>query len=319
MRHVILIAYDQFSDISVEQRVLGEISAQIQRVDSLEDGDVAALLSEASALMVTIQDVSAELLERMENCKIVSRVGTGVDSIDIEAATAQGIWVTNVPDYAVDEVATHTVTLLLALARRLPAWMEATRQGLWDGHVGRPIYRLSGQTIGLVGFGRIGKATAKKATGLGLRVLVNDPFVEPAEIVEHGAEPADWQELWRTSDYVSLHAPLNEKTKGMVDRGTLSLMKDGSYLINTARGALVDEGALKEALDQGQIAGAALDVMSDEPPPTDHPFLRDRRVIITPHIGWYSEHAGDEVRVKAARDVVRVLSGMKPSRPVNAL
>ncbi len=317
MNHTVIVAYDQFSDVSVEQGVLDEVDGRIERIENLAAPGLTPLLSEAAALMVTVQQVTDEVLARMDHCKIVSRVGTGIDAIDVEAATARGIWVTNVPDYAVDEVATHTLSLLLALARRLPAWTESTRNGRWNDDIGRPIYRLSGQILGLVGFGRIGRATAKKAIAIGLNVIVFDPHLSSSEIQEHGVVPVSWEEIWRSSDYVSLHTPLNEKTQGMVDEVTLGMMKEGSFLINTARGGLINEQALLQAIERGQIAGAALDVMVQEPPPADHPLLQERRIIVTPHIGWYSEDSGHEVRTKAAEDVARVLRGQEPARPVN--
>jgi D-3-phosphoglycerate dehydrogenase len=278
-----------------------------------------AAMREAAALMVTIQPVTADMLAQMPLCKIVSRAGTGVDAIDIEAATGRGIWVSNVPDYSIDEVSTHAIALLLAHARRLPALIDSTRNGVWDYRVVPPIVRLKGQTLGVVGFGRIARVVCAKARGLGLEVLAYDRFVADRDVEAEGATPVSFETLLQRSDFISLHTPLTDTTRGIIDRRALELMKPDAFLINTARGALVDEDALIEALRAGTIAGAALDVLPVEPPSADHPLLHEPRALITPHIGWYSEAASRDMRVRAAEEVVRVLRGGKPRSRINQL
>jgi D-3-phosphoglycerate dehydrogenase len=263
--------------------------------------------------------VPASLLNTLPRCRIVSRVGTGLDAIDIPAATARGIWVTNVPDYAVDEVSTHAITLLLALARRLPRLLASTQQGVWDSTLARPFPRFKGQTLGVLGFGRIGSATAAKARGLGLNVIAHDPYVSPQTIEALGVQPVAADRLWRESDFLSLHTPLTDETRQIITAQVLAQMKPSALLINTARGALIDEAALQAAVRSGHIAGAALDVLSIEPPPPDHPLLHDERILITPHYAWYSEDSSRQVRVSAAEEIVRVLRGEKPRCPANQL
>jgi D-3-phosphoglycerate dehydrogenase len=267
--------------------------------------------------MVSIQHVTADVIAGLQKCRIISRVGTGLDAIDIPAATQRGIWVTNVPDYSVDEVSTHAVALLLAYARRIPSLVESTRRGSWDKMFVRPIQRLRGQTLGLVGFGRIGQAVADKARGFGLAIIVYDPYVEAQKLEALGVRPVDLETLLRTSDYISLHAPLTDSNQHIINAQALAQMKPTAFLINTARGALIDEDALVKALRDRQIAGAALDVFAVEPPAPDHPLLREERAMITPHIAWYSEAANHDVRVRGAEEVVRVLRGERPNYPVN--
>ena len=267
--------------------------------------------------MVTIEPVTAELIGQMARCRIISRVGTGLDAIDVAAATERRILVTNVPDYSVDEVSSHAVALLLSYARRLPDLLSATRQGIWDGAVVRPFQRLHGQTLGLLGFGRIARAVAVKAQGLGLRVLAHDPYVSPAAMEAAGVRRVGWETLLGSSDFVSLHVPLTDSTRQVVNAPALARMRPTALLINTARGGLVDEAALLAALNSGQIAAAALDVLAEEPPAPDHPLLRHPRALVTPHVGWYSEDANQDVRVRAAEEVVRVFRDEPPRCPVN--
>lgn len=315
----VIIAYDEFPDTQVEEEILRAVNAEVVHTRNLSSTESLQAASESDALMVTIQPVPATLLRRMTRCKIVSRVGTGLDAIDIPAATAQGIWVANVPDYSVDEVSTHAIALLLAQARRLPRLIETTRRGVWDSKSVRPFDRLQGQTLGLVGFGRIARAVARKAQGLGLNVIAYDPFIDASVIEAAQVRTVNFETLLRTSDFISLHTPLDESSRHIMNSSAFAQVKPTAFLINTARGALVDADALVEAVRAGKIAGAALDVLEVEPPPPDHPLLREERIIVTPHIGWYSEAANHDVRVRGAEEVVRVLSGGAPRNPVNQI
>jgi D-3-phosphoglycerate dehydrogenase / 2-oxoglutarate reductase len=315
----VVIAYADFPDTALEDDILKTIGATIVRVGGLESPEQLEAARQADGLMVSIQSVPASLLNSMARCRIVSRMGTGLDAIDIPAATARGIWVTNVPDYAVDEVSTHAISLLLALARRLPRMLASTQQGVWDSSLARPFPRLRGQTLGVLGFGRIGRATAAKARGLGLEVIAHDPYVSAQTIEALGVQAVDAERLWRESDFLSLHTPLTDETRQVVNAQTLARVKPTAFLINTARGALVDDAALLQAVRSGQLAGAALDVLSVEPPPPDHPLLHEEHILITPHYAWYSEAASREVRVSATEEIVRVLRGDRPRCPANQI
>ena len=316
---IILIAYTPHPDLSVERQVLNAIQVDLHHVPELDSPEAVDLLANASALMVTIEEVSADLLAKMRKCRIVSRVGTGLDAIDVKAATGHGIWVTYVPDYAIDEVSTHTIALLLSLARRIPALIRNSRSGVWDANSMRPFPRFKSQILGILGFGRIGQDTAAKARGIGLRVIAYDPHVAEGAMEALGVKSVDYETLLRSSDYISLHMPLDDTTASVINAETFAMMKPTSFLINTARGALIDEHALLMAVRNDQIAGAALDVLAEEPPPADHPLLTEDRIIVTPHVGWYSEDADRDVRAKGAEEVARVLQGDRPRSPVNSL
>src|SRR3954453_9779626 len=319
MGPIVIVAYHDYDypDMTVEEEILGAIDARIVQVKDLLGPNQS--LRQAEALMVTTRPVTAEMLARLPRCRIVSRAGVGVDEIDIEAATQRGIWVTNVPDYGIDEVSTHAIALLLAHARGLPPLLDATRQGIWDYRIVKPLVRLRGQTLGVIGFGRIGSAVAMKGRGLGLNVLAHAPFVADTVVEGAGVKPVSFETLLQEADFVTLHTPLTQMTRGMIDSRALARMKPNAFLINTARGALVDEEALREALAAGRIAGAALDVLSVEPPDTDHPLLHDPRVWITPHSAWYSEAAAYDMRAGAAQEVVRVLRGEQPRSRINQI
>jgi D-3-phosphoglycerate dehydrogenase len=313
----VVIAYGERAQTPLETDLLEGMGYQVRHLSGIPV-PLGRELEDADAVLVTVQEITDTMLEAMPACKIIARVGTGLDSIDLAAAARRGILVTNVSDYSVDEVSTHAITLLLAWARRLPQYLDLVRDGRWDSTGAGTIRRLRGQTLGLAGFGRIGQATAVKALGLGLRVLVCDPFRPAGEVVAAGAEPADWAALLAESDYLSLHVPLTPQSAHLIDAAALRAMKPSAVLINTARGGLVDQAALAAAVRAGDIAGAALDVLAQEPPPGDEPLLSDPRILITPHTAWYSQEAQRDVAVRACEDVQRVLSGRPARSPANA-
>jgi len=309
----VVITYQGLGATPLEATVLQQTGARITFVDTLDAPEVRT----AEALLVTTQQVTAATIATLERCQIISRVGVGLDNIDIPAATARGIWVTNVPDYAIDEVSMHAIALLLTQLRRVNAYAARTRQGGWDGSDASTMRRPGQVTLGVLGFGRIGSAAAAKGRGLGLRVIAHDPGVDPATIRAAGVESVGWETLLRTSDYLSLHVPLEAGTRQIMDRRAFALMQPHAYLINTAQGGVIDEAALQKPLQEGRLAGAALDVLTTEPPAPDHPLLRDPRVTITPHIARGSAEASKDVRRKGAAEVVRVLRGERPLFPAN--
>jgi D-3-phosphoglycerate dehydrogenase / 2-oxoglutarate reductase len=315
----VVIAYDGFGDALVERQILQAIDANIIQFAGLDTLEAQTAARKADAIMVTIQKVPAELIATLECCRVISRAGTGLDAIDIPAATAQGIWVAYVPDYSIDEVSSHTIGLLLSHARGIPRLVESTRAGSWTHKLVAPLRRLRGQTLGLLGFGRIGQAVAIKARALGLEIIVHDPYLAEQIITDAGARPVDREMLLRESDYLSLHAPLTDANMRFLDAQALALMKPTAFVINAARGGLIDEEALLQAVQSRQIAGAALDVLTVEPPPLDHPLLHEPGIMITPHSAWYSEDANHDVRVRASEEVVRVLRGERPRCPVNEI
>ena len=320
--HTIVYASDEF-DMTVEKRVLGALDADIICLHDLDSSQSREALAKADAVVITLQKMTAQFMDLMPRCKIISRLGVGLDNIDIPAATTRGIWVTNVPDYGVDEVSTHAAALMLTLLRGIPQLVNNTRNGKWDASVARPIRRFSEQTVGVMGFGRIGRAFATKAKGFGVRVIAYDPLIPADAIRATGAEPVDQATIFRQSDFISLHLPLTDETKHIVNAATLAMMKPTAYIINTARGGLVDEAALLAAVRSDQIKGAGLDVLSSEPPAKDNPvlaeLLKDERILVTPHFAWYSEEAMIDMRARGADEVVRILSGQAPRSPVNQI
>lgn len=318
MKPTVVMAHTLSADTAIEEEVLGG-EAELLTVAGLDDPADRAVARDADALMVTLQAVPADLLAVMDHCRIVCRVGTGVDAIDIPTATARGIWVTNVPDYSIDEVSSHALALLMALQRNIRGHLAAAQAGDWRYQTVSPIRRFQGQTLGILGYGRIGSAMGKKGLGVGLRVIAHDPYLSSEKIAATGADAVGFQELLRESDFLSLHVPLTDGTRGIIDAAALAQMKPTAYLINTARGEVVDIPALVAAVRSGRLAGAGIDVLPTEPPDPNEPVLHEPRILVTPHVAWASEESKVDVRRRGAEDVLRVLRGARPRNPVNEL
>ncbi len=298
---------------------LDGLDIQVHSIIGFDNPAEAELYREADGIITEMHPVTGPMMDTFKRCRIVACASTGYDYVDLAAATAHNIWVTNCPGYCTDEVATHTLALILSQARRLPQARALARAQQWDPRPVRPLPHVRRQTLGVIGWGRIGKAVAAKAQALGFNVLANDPYIDPQHMLAAGVTPADKETIARTADYVSLHTPLTDETRGMLNAHLFGLMKPTAYVVNTARGLLVNEGDLLKAVQTEQIAGAALDVLSVEPPPPDHPFLHDDRFIVTPHCAWCSEEADQAVWEWAAGYVANVLRGERPAGAVNEL
>ena len=318
-RFVVAIADHAFAPIEGERRLFAEIDAEVRFADpgAFSEAAVIDLARDADAILCDAAPITRRVLEACARVRVVSEYGIGYDNIDVPAATALGVWVTNVPGFCTEEVADHVVALVLALARRLLGFDRAVRAGRWGAEVVGPIRRLSDQTLGLIGFGRIGQTVARKASGLGLRVLAHSPRTTPERARAHGAEAATLDEVLRESDYLALVAPATPETRGLIDRATLAKMKPTAYLINCGRGALVDEPSLVEALRGGRIAGAALDVYAAEPLPPDSPLRAIENLLLTPHAAFYSQESLADLQRSAAANAIAVLTGQRPDTPVN--
>jgi D-3-phosphoglycerate dehydrogenase / 2-oxoglutarate reductase len=305
-----------FPNLNPAREVLSKVGAEIHLAKEVTPEAILEVARNADGVLVTYAKVTAEIIRQMPRCRVISRFGIGVDNVDIPAATAAGIVVTKVPDYCLDEVSDHAMALLLAVVRKIPFANARTQAARWEMPAVVPIHRLRGRVLGLVGFGRIPQLVAPKAKSFGMRVVTYDPYI-PAEIFRReGVESVSFDELVKVSDYISIHAPLMPETHHLFNAAVFAKMKPTTYLVNTARGPIVDEVALAAALDNGQLAGAALDVMEKEPP-TGSPLLGRDNVIVTPHTSFYSEESLVELQSKAAEEVVRVLSGQAPRNPVN--
>jgi D-3-phosphoglycerate dehydrogenase len=266
--------------------------------------------------LLSWQQVSAEDFARLPALEVVATCSVGFDHIAVDAAARSGVWVCNVPDYCVEEVADSTLALVLALLRGVVALDRSVRSGRWDEHAAGPLRRIGSTRLGVVGFGRIGRAVASRARGAGFAVSVADPFVSEAEIKAAGVGPASLDELLAGSDVVSLHAPLLPETEGLIGERELALMPPGAYLVNAARAALLDWPALMRALDSGHLGGAAVDVLPVEPPTAERPAPEHPRLIVTPHAAWYSPEAEDAVYRRSALAVRAVLDGREPDGAV---
>jgi D-3-phosphoglycerate dehydrogenase len=314
--HLVVVSDSVFPNLDPARRVLSAIGAELQMAGEPTPEAIAKAATAADALLVTYAKITAEMIQQMPRCRIISRFGIGVDNVDIPAASDRGIVVTKVPDYCIDEVSDHAMALLLALVRKIPFSNAQVHGGAWAMSAVVPIHRLRGSVLGLVGFGRIPQLVAPKAKAFGIRVVAFDPYVPSEVFTRAGVERVDFAQLLNISDYVSIHSPLLPETRNLFNAEAFRQMKPTAYVINTARGPIVDASALAAALDAGQLAGAALDVMPQEPP-VDSPLVGRADVIITPHTSFYSEESLVELQVKAAEEVVRVLGGQAPRNPVN--
>jgi D-3-phosphoglycerate dehydrogenase len=314
--HVLVTDY-AWPNLDIERSVLSKIGAELIVPTEGSQDELAALSPQADAILVNWNGCTAPVIAAAQKCVIITRYGVGVDNIDTAAATARGIIVCNVPDYCMDEVSNEAMAMLLAGARRLFLYDHAIRNQQWGVKLGMPFPRLRGLTLGIIGFGRIGKTVAPKAQAFGLRVLVCDPYIDQKEITARGCVPAGLETLLAESDFVTLHVPLTPETQGMINEQRLRLMKKDAWLINTSRGPVVDIKALYTVMKEGHLAGAGLDVLPQEPPDWNHPIFTLPNIIFTPHSAFYSEGSLAELLAKAATRVVEALSGQLPPTVVN--
>jgi D-3-phosphoglycerate dehydrogenase / 2-oxoglutarate reductase len=305
-----------WDSLDVEQAIFAG-RAKLVAMQTTKPDEFLRQAADCDALLNTYAGpITAEVIAQMPKCLIIARYGIGVDTIDLEAATAAGIVVTNNPTYCIDEVAEATMALLLACGRKVVYFDRLVREGRWEIKSGKPMFRVAGSTIGLVGFGNIARRVALRAAAFGMRILYFDPFVRQGQVDAPGTG-VDFDELLRESDFVSLHAPLNSQTRRMIDDAAFSKMKATAYLINCSRGPVVDTEALVRALNGNVIAGCALDTTDPEPLPDPHPLRGRANVIINPHAAWYSEQSMSGLQSGAPGEVRRVLCGEWPCNVVN--
>jgi len=316
-RYKVVVTDYEYTTFAPEQEVLSKIGIDLTFKQCRTEEDVIAECKDADALISQYAPLSRKVIESLEKCKVIARYGVGFNTIDIDAATEMGIVVGNVTDYCLDEVSDHTIALLLSSARKITKLNNAVKSGTWDFNVGVPIFRLRGRTLGLVGFGNIPQTVAKKAQAFGLNVIAYDPFVSEVVAAEMNIKLVTLDELCKQSDYVSIHVPLNKDTEGMISNEQFNKMKKEAFIINTSRGPIIDEKALINALEEGKIAGAGLDVLEVEPIDPNNPLLKMNNVILTPHAAFNSVEAEVELKRKTAQNVADVLSGYYPTYLVN--
>jgi D-3-phosphoglycerate dehydrogenase len=317
-RTVIAITDSPFHSLDSAKKALALLDPEYRTAKSPSADDILTAARDADAILVTYAKLPGELLRQLTRCRAIGRFGLGVDNIDLPAAKALGIAVNYVPDYCLREVSDHAMALLLALARKVTFANKLVQSGRWEVPPIVPLRRLEGQVLGLVGFGNIPRALAPKAKAFGLKVLAHDPYAAKDALAAAGVEGVSFDDLIARSDFISVHATLSAATRGMMNVDAFAKMKKGAFLINTARGPLIDEAALIAALDSGHLGGAALDVVTDEPLAKDSALLGRDNVILTPHTAFYSVEALDELQTKCASDVARVLSGERAVYPIGA-
>jgi D-3-phosphoglycerate dehydrogenase / 2-oxoglutarate reductase len=315
----------QAQNQTVEQRFGLELEglapvADIVEVRADTPAEFAAGVADMDAIITSWGlRIDRQVIESLKTCVVIGVGSVGVDMVDVDAATAAGIVVTNVPDVSIEEVADHAMMLLLDVARLTPMMSRMARDGEW--YQARPILsripRLLGQTLGLFAFSNVARCTARRAQSFGLRVIACDPYVSELEITAAGVEPVGFAELLERSDYLSIHAPHNDETEHAINAAALARMKPTAAVINTARGNIIDEVALIEALQNGVIAGAGLDVLEQEPPSNNNPLLTMENVVVTPHVASATTRMRPETRRRVGREVALVLRGKWPMSCVN--
>lgn len=306
---IVHIDPDGFEDVAIEQSTLAaELgSIEFETVDT--GGEAIADNVEAADIILTHYAAVPASVMDATGCSVITCYATGVDNVDVEAATERGIPVTNVPKYCDDEVGEHILTLALALRRGLPQFENHTADGGWDWRAAEAVRTATTQTLGFFAFGRKARVAARKAEAFGFDIVAHDPYLSADEIRDAGAEPVSFGELVEESDVLSLNAPLTPETEARFDASVFDRMLEGSILINTARGKLVDEAALVDALDDGPLCGAGLDVLATEPPEPDNPLLHHPDTIVTPHAAWYSPGAVERVRRRGSQIAAAAYGG----------
>ena len=312
----ILISDENFGDdAEIERRVAGTAGVEIALESCRNEDDVvqALLRHRPEVLLVQFAPVGRTALASANGLRGVVRYGVGVDNVDLEAAADHGVAVARIPDYCLDEVADHTLALVLALERGLVRLAREVTDGGWTFRAAGSVRRVHGRTLGLLGFGEIARRVADRASAFGYRVEAHDPALAGADIRARGVDPRSFEDLLRRSDVLSVHVPLTEATRRLLDARTLALLPEGAIVVNTARGGIVDEDALVAAVAARRLRGAGLDVLEHEPPPSDHPLRHTPGILLTPHAAWYSEEAIADLRHKAISTAIGLLRGERPA------
>lgn len=316
-KSIIAVADSVFPNLEPAKKALNNhMSGDFRMSADTSVESILEVASNADALLVTYSQINAEVISGLNNCKAIGRFGIGTDNIDIKAATEKGITVCYAPIYCLDEVSDHAMALLLASIRKIAFSNARAAEGKWEMPAVAPISRIRGKILGLIGLGNIPQNIVGKAQAFGIQVIASDPYC-PDEIFSRlNVQKVEFDELLKQSDYISIHAPLTPETENMFDMEAFKKMKNSAYLINTARGPLVEINDLAKALETGEIAGAGLDVLPEEPLTRENPLIGRDDVILTPHTGFYSEDALLDLQTTVASDVATILSGGDPSFPV---
>ena len=312
-RFKVVVLEHGYASIECEREIIARAGGELISANHLPLDKAVALAEDADGVLFRRGTISAEMIRRFRRAKGLVRYGIGIDNVDLAAATAAGIIVGHVPAYCVDEVSVHAIAMWLACVRKLPQMQERLRRGDWDVHREDPVFRVAGKTLGIVGFGKIGKTVARKLAGWDLRILAADPFAEAAP----GVELVDLETLCRESDFISLHAPLLPETRHIISHKQFAMMKAGVIIVNTARGPVLDTKALVASIDSGKVAQAALDVFEEEPLPANSPLRSHPKILLTDHMAWYSEESVAELQRTAAEQIATICTGGLPGSIAN--
>lgn len=304
-----------FPDLIMEREMLSEIDAELIEVKNPQT--INDECKDADAVIGTYAQLGADIINNMQKCKLVIRNGIGVNTIDVDACSKKEIMVANIPTYCLDEVATHAITLLLALARKVLLLNKTVKEGIWDVKKAIPVYSLQKKKLGLVGFGKIPRLVKEKSVPFGMSVIAYDPYVTEEAMKGAGVEKVDMDCLIEESDFISIHCPLTPETKNLFDADAFKRMKKSAYIINTSRGPVINELDIIDALEQGEIAGAGLDVLISDDVDINNPLLKMDNIIITPHAAWYSEESIEMRRRQTIESVISVLLGKEPASLIN--
>ncbi|MGQ9629962.1 MAG: C-terminal binding protein [bacterium] len=314
---IIAVTDYDYPSLDLEERAVKAAGGRLIAGHSKNEEDIIELAREADGLLNQYVPITERVFQALKNCEVVCRYGVGVDNVDLEAATRHGVVVCNVPFYCLHEVSNHALALILALTRKVVAANSQVKGRIWDFNRLKPVFGSEGRTVGIVGFGNIGRLLARKVKPLGYRCVAYDPYVEDKVFKEEGVERVNLETLLREADIISLHAALTKETYHLIGERELKMMKPTAFLVNTSRGKLIDQGALYRALRDNIIAGAGLDVLEEEPPRPDDPILSLDNVIFTPHLAFYSEESFVRLRTTAVESAIKVIKGEMPQSVVN--
>lgn len=319
-KYKVVVADSFFKSFEIEKEIFEKNDIDLIITSSKTPEDLIEHCKNADAVLCTSAPFTKEVIDSLDKCKIISKYTVGVDNINIEACTDARIWVSNVPDYGDEEVSDHALALWLSCARKIARRDFQVRNGVWNVASEDPIYRIQGKTFGILGFGSIARTFAKKLQSFRLgKILAYDPYVSADVMDLHNVVKADWDEIISESDYLSVNIPLNDHTRGIIGANEFNRMKSTAILINTGRGAVIDEKALIDALQNHKINSAGLDVFEMEPLPLDSPLMKLENTVLTDHSAWYSEESIVEMKQKACKNILEVLEGNQPIYPVNHL
>jgi len=317
-RHKVVLTDYAWPDLDIEREILSRISADFVPAHCVSEREVLDLARDADGIIAEYAPITRQVIEKLERCKIISMNAVGYDNVDVSAATDAGILLVNCPDYCYEEVADHTMALLLALARGVFRFDRQIRRMVWDFKSASKLHRIRGTKLGLLGFGRVARSVARKARVFGMEIIASDPYQIDDVFERERVKRVTFENILKESDFLSIHTPFTTETENLVSQKELDTMKNSAFVISTSRGSIIDEKALLTALREGGIKGAALDVMEKEPPNFEGPLFSCENLIITPHAAFYSEEAMAELRTRSSQAVVRVLCERKwPESLVN--